>query len=493
MDALNARIGTCLVAAVIALCGLPAQPAHAGGSTTSIFGGRRNAMLTVMGRPDDLSALFHNPAGLADLKGTRGLFFFSPAFLSTGFRMQALDGARFPAINPAGCGVGNSAPCPWPTDAEGYYTREVRPEKYFGIIPFLAGSTDLGFLGPAGRDIVVSGAIYSPNFYGAFLPEDAPTAYQIIGGYFMVISGTLGVGWRINRYLAVGANLSYNYMRLTLAQRMSLANSLTPPGETPQGLALVAQGLIGDIRMDYDGTEHGVGWTASLLLTPLSWLGIGFTYAGNTSPRFQGDVSFSAYNKQVKDEAAFRRLVATVGYKLPRELIIGQAIPHAIFFGVNVALGAQVEVGVDARLWFYNAYSRQVITPIYDPAEPGSEPLSEESLSSDKNFKLSWQVTAGVLVRPLKSYPQLELMLGGGYDQSPIPDETFTLDNPNLSHAKVAGGVRWRINESWRLTLSYLLNLYISRDIRNSQTKIPTNVQVSSHSHSPAITVEFLH
>lgn len=473
------------------LCGAAARPAWAGGSTTSIFGARRNGMLTVMGKPDDLTALFHNPAGLADLQGIRAFIFVSPAFLSSTFRMRALDDKRFPAINPAGCGQGAAAACRWPVDSEGYYASEIKPEKYFGIIPYLGLGTDLGFIGPAGRDVVVSVAAYSPNFYGAFLPEDAPTAYGIIGGYFVVISGAAAVGWRVNRYLALGANVSYNYMQLTMAQRQSLANALTPPGQVPTGLAALAQSLIGDVRLDYDGTEHGVGWTFGVLLTPRPWLGLGLAYAGNTSPTFSGAVSFSTYNARFADEQTFKDVVRSVGYKLPHSLEIEQAIPHALFLGVNVALGARVELGADARFWFYNAFETQAMRPIYDPAEPGKEPFTETSLSKDKRYRLSWQLTAGVLVRPLAGHPGLELLLGGGYDLSPIPDQTLTLDNPNLSHAKLTTGVRWQINPHWQVALTYLLNIYTSRDIRDSETNPPTNVQISSLSHSPALSVGY--
>lgn len=474
---------------VALLCALPTR-ALAGGSTTSIYGARRNGMLTVMGKPDDLTALFHNPAGLADLKGIRAFLFVSPAFLNTSFRMQALDDKRFPEINPAGCGQGAAPACPWPVDSEGYYASDIRPEEIFGVIPYLAGGTDLGFLGPRGRDITVAAAIYSPNFYGAYLPEDAPTAYGIIGGYFVVISAAAGVGWRINDYISVGANISYNYMRLTLGQKISLANALTPVGQVPGGLATAAQSLVGDLRLDYEGEEHGVGWTAGVLVTPLPWLGIGLAYAGNTSPSFEGEVRFSSYNERLADPKTFNDIVQSMGYKLPNRLVIEQAIPHAIFGGVNIALGSRVELAVDVRFWFYNAFSMQTIRPIYDPNEKGTEPLTEASLSKDKQYKLSWQITGGVLVRPIRDYP-LELMAGTGYDQSPIPDQTLTLDNPNMSHTKFTAGVRWRVNDHWTLAATYLLNVYTARDVRDSQTNPPTNVQIASHSHSPALSVGY--
>ncbi len=479
-----------VLALLLTLC--PSTPARAGGSTMSIFGGRRMGMMANLGRPDDPTALFHMPAGLADQPGQQLYVFISPAFLSTDFRMKAHDPKRFPNINPDGCGKAGAAPCPWPIDEEGYYTKEIEPEKVFGVLPYVGATTDLGFVfGPGGRDIVVGMALYSPNFYGAFMPEDAPSAYHVIGGMFLVGRVTVGAGWRINRLLAVGANFSYNYMALSMAQKLSLANSLTPPGQDPStGFGGLAQNLIGDLKMEFDGRDHGIGWGLSVLLTPLPWLSFGVAYAGSTTSYFEGDVSFTAYKETIGSEQDLRELAGQVGYKLPTRLSISQGLPHSLHFGVAASIGSRVELGLDVRLWFYNLMLRQILQPSYDDG-PGKEPLTKESLSRDKDFELSWQVAAGVLFRPFASHPGLELMVGAGYDQSPLPDHTYTLDNPNLSHAKLSVGVRWRINPRWRLSAGYLLNLYISRDITNSETSPPTNVQVSSHSHSPALAMTY--
>ena len=457
----------------------------------SIFGGRRMGMMANLGRPDDPTALFHMPAGLADQPGQQLYVFISPAFLSSDFRMKAHDPARFPAINPDGCGLSGAAPCPWPITDDGYYTREIKPEKYFGVLPYVGATSDLSFIGPGGRDVVVGVALYSPNFYGAYLPEDAPTSYHVIGGMFLVGTATVGAGWRINRYLAVGASFSYNYMALSMAQRLSLANSLTPAGKDPgQELGGIVQDMIGDLKMDFDGRDHGLGWGLSVLVSPLPWLNLGLAYSGSSTSYLEGEVHFTAYNETVEDEAALRQMAGKVGYKLPERMIIVQGLPHSLSFGVSAAMGARVELGLDVRLWLYNLLRRQILQPIYGDG-PGKEPLTKDSLSRDKNFDLSYQVVAGVLVRPLASYPNLELMAGVGYDQSPLPDATYTLDNPNLSHVKLSVGVRWRINHHWRLSAGYLLNLYISRDITNSETNPPTNVQVSSHSHSPSLAMTY--
>ncbi|MCC6746059.1 MAG: outer membrane protein transport protein [Deltaproteobacteria bacterium] len=479
-----------VVAALILLgCGLSASSARAGGFTVTTFGTRRGGMQAVIGCPDDLSAVFHNPAGLADQPDRQVYAFFAPTFVSHSFRVKALDPQRYPEINPSGCGEPGAAPCPWPIDGEGYYAAKISPERYFGLLPYLAASTDLGFLGRRGKDVVVALALYSPNLYGAEMPESAPTAYMIVGGVFLSIAPTLAVGWRVNRYLALGGALSYNYLTLSMSQKLSFADALTPQGSRPEGLAVLAQQLLGDLRMDFSGVDHGVGWNLSALVSPWPWLSIGLGYAGAKSATFEGNVEFKALGKNVKDQETFQRLVTSVGYKLPERLVIEMPIPHNLQAGLHFRLGRRVELGVEARFWLYQLYDKQVLRPIYNPTAVGKEPMTEASLTRDKKYKLSYQVSGGIDVRPFKRLPALDLLAGLGFDASPIPDETFTLDNPSNSYVKVTAGVVYRMSPRWRFSATYLLGLYLPRDVRNSQTRPPTNARGAGITHSPALDV----
>jgi long-subunit fatty acid transport protein len=242
------------------------RPVAAGGFTISVMGGRRSSSLVNLARPDDPTAVFHNPAGLADQKGVQLQASNAFYFVNTEFRMKQLDPTFYPEVNPAGCGVGQNDPCPWPVNSDGFYDRTIEPESYFGTIPYLGATTDLGFLG---ADNVVAGlALYLPAFYGATMPSDAPTRYHMLDGSFAVGSVTAGAGWRVTRWLAVGASLSYNYMRITIKRKLSIIAALTPAGQQPSGNAVLGQNGIGDITMDYTGVDHGVGWGASVLLTP---------------------------------------------------------------------------------------------------------------------------------------------------------------------------------------------------------------------------------
>ena len=468
----------------VLLCLLKPAAAEAGGFTITVMGGRRSSSLVNLARPDDPTAVFHNPAGLADLEGVQLHASNAFYFVDTDFRLKALDPQRYPEVNPAGCGTGQNDPCPWPVDGDGFYDRVIEPESYFGTIPYLGVTTNLGFLGAPG--VGVGFSVYLPAFYGATMPDDAPTRYHMMAGHFAVGSATFGVGWRLTRWLSVGANVSYNYMQIRLKRKFSVIAALTPVGQQPSGEALLGQQGIGDITIDYTGVDHGAGGGVGVLITPLPWLAIGLNYLIATDPRFDGDVSVTS-----RDTKTMEDIFKLLQYKIPKRLRVEMAYPQAVGFGISVAPTPRVEIGVDVRLWLYQLYEEQKVTPVYDPDEPGKEPFTEEALSSDKRYNMSWEVAGGVLVRPFSRVPGLELMAGFSYDRSPIPDETFAMDNPNLNSLNFATGVRWAINERWRVCVSYMMFVYLERDIDNSETEPPSNGQGTGTAFLPALEAQY--
>jgi long-subunit fatty acid transport protein len=311
----------------------------------------------------------------------------------------------------------------------------------------------------------------------------------VTSALFVIASAAVGIGYRVNRYFAFGANLSYNYMRLGFSRSFSTVDVLTPAGQSPGSLARTAQAVLGDLSLDFDGADHGAGWSLGVLLNPTRWLALGASYSGWTSPTFDGPVRIGAAYASSDN---LRDVASSVGYKLPRRLRVSLVVPPNVQWGLNVAPTDRVEIGFDCRLWLYSLFKREVITPIYDPTEPGGEPLSEAQLSEDKGYTTSYQVNLGVLFRPLRKRRGLELMAGVGFDKSPVPDRTFSLDNPSLDQAYAAFGVRDLIAHHWRLGISYMFAALLRRDITNSETSPPTNVRIQAWQHQPMFEIAYV-
>ena len=461
--------------------------AVAGGFSITTFGSRRTGMLANLAAVDDLSALYHNPAALADQKGTRLHLSNSISWLDMRFKLQALDPDRFPEM---AC-ESDDETCAWPVDSQGYYTRRIAPLATMGILPYVGISQDLGVISRRLKNVVLSVAITAPNFYAGELPANAPSSYFFVEGYFVVVSSMLGAGWRINDSLAIGGTLMYNYMRLSYAQLFSLADLLM--GRDGSGNPLVAtmtQKMIGDVRMDYRGLDHGVGWTLSALYTPTSWLSLGLSYNDATDGRFHGDVDLSpARDSVTRDELV--NTATQFGFRLPDELIVEMPIPPFISAGVNLRPNRFFEVGFDSRLWLYNVYKRQVLIPIYHTTE-GKAPFTEEQLSREKNYSLSYDLSFGVLTRPVPSLPSLECLAGVGFDKSPVPDENFTIDNPSMDNYRFSAGIRWFPETGFRVALTYMYIAYLARNVTTSQASPPLNARGEGGNQFPRLEIEYV-
>jgi long-chain fatty acid transport protein len=478
--------GCFLCAAVVAL----PRPVLAGGFHISTIGLRRSAMTTNIANPDDVTALFHNPAGLADLPGVQTQLSLGLAFLDSSMQLQALDPARFPAINGVSCGTAGMSPCAYPIGADGYYRQNFKPTSYFGMIPFLGFSLDLSRYRPRLKGLTVSAALFAPGAFGATLPSTGPTSYYVTSALFIIASAAVGLGYRVNRYFAFGFNLSYNYMRLGLTKNFSTVDALTPAGQPPGSLAKTAQAVLGDLNMDFSGSDSGAGWSLGILVNPTRWLALGASYSGWTSPTFDGPVTIGATN--VNSSADLRSVATAVGYKLPRRLHVSLVVPPNVQWGMNLTPSDRVEIGFDCRLWLYSLFKKEIVNPIYDPNEPGAEPLTEAQLSENKDYTTSYQVNFGILFRPVKKRRSLEIMAGVGFDRSPVPDRTFSLDNPSLDQAYAAVGVRDLVGRHWRIGVSYMFAALLARDITNSQTSPATNVRIHAWEHQPTFEIAYI-
>ena len=106
-------------------------------------------MLAVVGKPDDLTAVFHNPAGLTLQSGTQFYFSLSNFILDLGLKMYDSDGKLRP------------------------FDHEITPKLSYGAIPFIGVSSDLGT-----ERFRLAFALYAPNAYGASLPLTSPPRYH---------------------------------------------------------------------------------------------------------------------------------------------------------------------------------------------------------------------------------------------------------------------------------------------------------------------------
>src|SRR5215475_14705458 len=115
--ALRATAEPWLAIALVLGCALAAR-ARAGGFGIPEIGVRRTAMGSIIGRPDDPSAIYHNPAGLVLQHGWQLYASFGLSLLDTEFQLAPWDQSdRFLGVSPG---------------PDGYYA-PVQPARAYGV------------------------------------------------------------------------------------------------------------------------------------------------------------------------------------------------------------------------------------------------------------------------------------------------------------------------------------------------------------------------
>ncbi len=411
--------------------------AVAGGFGIPEVGVRRTAMATIVGRPDDASAIYHNPAGLILQPGLGIYAAFGFALLDV-----SLDVKPWP---------GSDALLGMSPTADGYYPT-VEPTRAFAVVPMLAVTRELI------RDrLVIGGAAYVGNASGAAFEPDGVTRYHMIDGYVVAPQVVASAAYRIAPSLTLGATAGVVHVRVH--QRREI---------WPDS-AFIQAAIGSHAELVLDAAGWAPTWTIGLFGQPHPRVTWGATIQGRISAELEGPVT------ETNDVDAGN----------PGDTMIGianmtQLFPWAAFVGVSVDVSPHVEVSGEGRYWLYRQYEKQRIE---------FTGLLIRELEVDKHYHDSFAVSAGVRIHGLARAPRLELMAGAQFDRSPAPPETVTLDQPTFSHPAVHSGVRYRLGR-YRLGASYLHYWYLVPVIDNSTTSPPSNVRGRGTNNIFTISIE---
>lgn len=401
--------------------------ARAGGFGIPEIGVRRTAMATIVGRPDDPSAIYHNPAGLVLQRGLSLYVSMGLSLLDTELRLR-----------------------PWPEsdrilpaspEADGYYAA-IRPTRAMGVIPMLAATYEI----LPGR-LVAGAGLYVGNATGAAFEEGGVTRYHLIDGYVVAPQAVASAAYRLTDTLSLGATAGVIHLRVHGRREV--------------------YPIIGDMdvssvvgtrpELELDGSGWAPTWTIAAFGQPHPRLTWGATITGRVDAELSGPVRVT-----YGDDAP-----------TPGDVLVGsqrteQLLPWSFMAGASFDLSPNIELGTELRYWLYRQYERQrtEVVGIFLVRE----------LETIKNYRDSWAASAGVRVHSLGAAPRLELMAGAQYDRSPAPPETVTLDQPSFSHPAAHAGARLRAGR-YRLGASYIHYWYQVPTITDSITSPPSNIR----------------
>lgn len=432
-----ARAGAIVLALVLALHG----DARAGGFGIPEIGVRRTAMASIIGRPDDASAIYHNPAGLVLQHGWQLYASFGLSLLDCEFQLAPWsDSDQY---------LGQTA------RADGYYA-PVKPSRAFGVVPMLAATAEL-----LPSKLVVGAAVYVSNGTGAKFGRGEVTRYHLTDAYIITPQAVVSAAYRVHPTLSLGASLG------AINVRLHEEREIYP--------VLGGMDISGLVRahslLAVDGSAWAPTWTVAAFGQPHPRVTWGATIIGKVDAKLKGpiDVTFGPDHPN-------NGLVAFEGTARMHQLL-----PWTFMAGANVDVAPNVEIGGELRYWLYRQYKEQVIT-IRDI------PVIDE-LRSQKDYHDSWELSGGVRVHDLEAAPALELMAGVQYDATPAPSRTVTLDQPSFSHWGAHGGARYRLGR-YRLGASYVHYWYDIPTTTDSITDPPSNVRGAGGNHIMTASLE---
>jgi len=392
------------------------RPLLAGGFTNLDFGIRRMGMFAVTARPDDGTAIFHNPAGMTLLEGTQFYSHLSIFHSGLGLKLYDSEGLLQPEDH------------------------EISPDISVGFIPFLGITTDWGVEG-----LRTGFAVYAPNAYGASLPGAEATRYHVLQALFVAARITAAGAYAITDRLSIGASVSLLPVYLT-AQRMMNPLVLADPDAR---FLPVSQTRGADARLEIEGLDFTWSWDLGVIFRPIDTLRIGVAFQAGSPVELEGDV--------VLKQADGTRVKTRHTTKL--------TIPLTLRAGFNWEFAPGFELGADIYWWRYSVFQEQV-TRLSQPV------MGIGEFVDPKDYDDSWNWCVGLLYHVL---PQLELMIGYQEDYTPIPSRTFTLENPSRDQRGISLGLRWQVSDRVRIGAAYVRNWFTPPQVQDSIGTPPSN------------------
>lgn len=410
-----AAIGLALLVGVATLLVAPDRAARAGGFTNLDFGIRRMGMFAVTAKPDDGTAIFHNPAGMTLLEGTQFYSHLSVFRSGLGLKLYDSQGVLRP-------------------------DDEIEPDFNVGFIPFIGITTDFGV-----KPLRVGLGVYAPNAYGAALPDNQPTRYHVTRALFVAGRVTAAGAWQITEKFSVGASVSLVPVYL-MANRVMNPLVLADPDTR---FLPVEETAGADAKLEIDGFDFTWAWDLGVIFRPIDSLRIGVSFQSGSPVRLEGDVVL----KQAD------------GTKVSTRHTTWLTIPLTLRAGFNWEFVKDFEIGADIYWWRYSVFQEQR-TVLNEPV------MGIGAFIDPKAYDDSWNWCVGLLYRVI---PELEVMIGYQEDYTPIPNRTFTLENPSRDQRGISLGIRWQVTEKVRIGAAYVRNWFTNPDVQDSISIPPSN------------------
>ncbi|MBL6975301.1 MAG: outer membrane protein transport protein [Deltaproteobacteria bacterium] len=218
----------------------------------------------------------------------------------------------------------------------------------------------------------------------------------------------------------------------------------------------------------------GVGASVGIALRPIEKLHIGIAYNSRIKFNFKNGDNHFGLPEGTDDTSDFH----------DQGGLVTMTTPDIISFGVGYDVLDNLYLEFDFNYTLWSVFKDLTVLFDNDPKNT----LTEEG-AAEKNWKNTPTFRLGALYRPL-SY--LAVRLGGGYDQTPVPDETMSPDLPDASRVFVAAGLGYLYEPlGLKLNVAYQFVYFLDRTVPGGDKGKPPPATYSSMAHLILFTAGF--
>jgi long-chain fatty acid transport protein len=385
---------------------LTAQLAFGAGFAIYEGSARGNALGgTLVGRADDASALYYNPAGITQLPG-----------------IQAMGGVT--VIMPQTDVV---------TTFQGIRTTSETEDNVW-LPPHLYATYQFS-------DAIWFGlGVFSPFGLGTEFDEDWPGRYNNYNAVIKTVALNPNIAVKMSDQFSFAAGFSITWFDLKLENKIDGSRFLGNPNFNNPNVSTF------DVDQSLTGSSLGYGFNFGAHYRPVDWMSLGLSYRSRVKQAIHdADADFS------KPLALTRALGALDPLFFEDSSVDGTVtLPDMFFWGVNVKPIDRLSVevgGVWTRWSTYDALTIRYSEPIV--TIPGVLSISQVSRAKEWDDVLRFAVGA-----EYKALDWLDVRLGYVYDNEPIPENTadYLVPANDRQLYNIGLGFRW---ESWTADLSY--------------------------------------
>jgi long-chain fatty acid transport protein len=230
-----------------------------------------------------------------------------------------------------------------------------------------------------------------------------------------------GAGYRVNKWLSVGAGFSMLYT--TLDQRAAVNNQVTDPGFAD-----------GELKLDSD--DVGYGFNLGLMLTPREGTRFGLTYRSEVDLEFKDSASLKNIGPVLQ---GLLNASGVAGSKVDIDMTIPQAVMLSGYHQLNPRWAIMGNIGWQQ----WSKFGKQDLT---------LSSTTATTFTKDLDYDDTWHFALGTQYRFAESWLW---SVGVAYDTSPTDEDTRTPDLPLDRQIRIGTGIQYDWNQNVTVGAAY--------------------------------------